>query len=504
MAAGANGQVAGGLADPAVGPDRPPPTPPEWSSDREPIEFAFDADVLTDAHGIVLDANTPAAQLFQCRREFMLGKPIGLFVDQSDRAIFYDHLSRLPGVGNSDTLKLRVGRRGPDVRDVIAVTTAVGDGENGRTVAYRWLLRDVTGVERTERELRRERELLDGLVDAADAIILLVDSRGQIIRSNGYLHDVSGCAAHELHGEDWASTLLTPEDRPAGRRVLTQALTHGSGRSGPLAFRVRAGALRSVIWSARGLASGGESVVALIGHDVTELQEAQIHAVQVERLAAIGQMAAGLAHESRNALQRSQACLSLLGLRLADRPDVTDLLERAQRAQDDLHRLYEGMLNYAAPVRVDVRPCDLATVWREAWADLAGIAGWGDAELLEAGDGVNTRALADAFHMRRVFRNLFENARTAATGPLRVTITRAPTTLGQRPALQVSVRDNGPGFLPATRGRLFQAFFTTKMRGTGLGLALCKRVIDEHGGLIEAGPGGPGAEVIIILPRSTS
>jgi PAS domain S-box-containing protein len=504
MAAGANGQVAGRLADPADGPDRAPPTLPEWSSDREPFEFAFDADLLTDAHGIVLDANAPAAQLFQCPREFLLGKPLGLFVAWADRATFYDHLSRLPGVSMADTLRLRVGRRGSEPRDVIAVTAVIEDRENGRPTAYRWLLRDVTGARRTERELLQERRLLDGVVDAADAIILVIDWRGRIIRSNDYLHDVSGYAAHELHGRDWALTLLAVEDRPAGRRVLAQARTHGSGRTGPLGFRGPAGVIRSVAWSARALTADDESAVVLIGHDVTDLQEAQVHAVRAERLAAVGQMAAGLAHESRNALQRSQACLSLLGLRLADRPDVCDLLERAQRAQNDLHRLYEGVLNYAAPVRVDVRPCDLATVWREAWADLAGTAGWGDAELLEAGDGIDARALADAFRMRRVFRNLFENARTATTGPLRVTITRAATTLGQRPALWVSVRDNGPGFSPATCGRLFQAFFTTKMRGTGLGLALCKRVIDEHGGRIEAGPGGPGAEVIIILPRSNS
>ncbi len=68
----------------------------------------------------------------------------------------------------------------------------------------------------------------------------------------------------------------------------------------------------------------------------------------------------------------------------------------------------------------------------------------------------------------------------------------------------MGVRDNGPGFPPAVRGRLFEAFFTTKMRGTGLGLALCKRVVEEHGGRIEPGPGdGPGAEIIITLPRST-
>src|SRR5205807_769541 len=98
-------------------------------------------------------------------------------------------------------------------------------------------------------------------------------------------------------------------------------------------------------------------------NDVTDLQVAQQRAVQTERLAAIGQMAAGLAHESRNCLQRSQACLTILGLRLADRPEALKLLGRAQKAQDDLHRLYEEVREYAAPLRLEMQRCQLADVW---------------------------------------------------------------------------------------------------------------------------------------------
>jgi signal transduction histidine kinase len=162
------------------------------------------------------------------------------------------------------------------------------------------------------------------------------------------------------------------------------------------------------------------------------------------------------------------------------------------------------LLSYANPIRLDPVPCDLTSVWREAWADVAGSPGFTDAELIEAGgDGIPI-ARVDGFQLRRVFRNLFDNARTATTGPLRVTISWGAGELAGRPALRVGVRDNGPGFPPGSHGRLFEAFFTTKTRGTGLGLALCQRVIEEHGGRIRAGRDGPGAEVIITLPRSTS
>ncbi|HEV3258225.1 MAG TPA: PocR ligand-binding domain-containing protein, partial [Gemmataceae bacterium] len=100
------------------------------------------------------------------------------------------------------------------------------------------------------------------------------------------------------------------------------------------------------------------------------LEEAQKKTLQAERLAAIGEMVAGLAHEGRNALQRSQACLEMLCLRLQGQPEALSLLGRVQKAQDDLHSLYDEVRGYAAPMHLEPRACNLAEVWREAWADL--------------------------------------------------------------------------------------------------------------------------------------
>src|SRR5205807_635786 len=117
--------------------------------------------------------------------------------------------------------------------------------------------------------------------------------------------------------------------------------------------------------------------VLLVGHDVTELHEQQ-------RLAAIGQMMAGLTHESRNAIQRSQACLERLMWKLHDRPEALDLVARAQRAQNDLLRLYEDVRSYAAPVRTAPAVCDLREVWRDAWERLVSLCPGRDVRLAEA------------------------------------------------------------------------------------------------------------------------
>jgi signal transduction histidine kinase len=238
-----------------------------------------------------------------------------------------------------------------------------------------------------------------------------------------------------------------------------------------------------------------------VGERTAELKAAQQKVLQVERLAAIGQLAAGLAHESGNALQRSQACLSVLVLKLADRPEELKLLARLQRAQDDLHSLHEEVREYAAPMHLEQRTCELAGLWREAWEDLAAQQAGRQVELREDAGGLPWQCLADPFRLRQVFRNLLENA--LAAGSDRVEIHCSVADLGGREAVRVAVRDNGPGFAPGERAKLFEPFYTTKVHGTGLGLAICKRIVEAHGGRIEAGT-GPGAEIVITLPGRPS
>jgi signal transduction histidine kinase len=232
------------------------------------------------------------------------------------------------------------------------------------------------------------------------------------------------------------------------------------------------------------------------------LEESQKKALQAERLAAIGQVVTGLAHESRNALQRCQSCLAMLGLRLQDRPDALDLLGRLQKAQDDLHRLFDDVRDYAAPIRLEPGGCHLAEVWREAWADLAPLRKGKDAELREETDGVDLWCVSSRFHLKQVFRNLLDNALTAGGEPVRVVIACSPAAIEGAPAVQVAVRDNGPGFTKEQRQKVFEPFCTTKVHGTGLGLAICKRIVEAHGGRIAVGEGAePGAEILVTLAR---
>ncbi len=233
------------------------------------------------------------------------------------------------------------------------------------------------------------------------------------------------------------------------------------------------------------------------------MRAAQARALQAERLAAIGEMVAGLAHESRNALQRSQACLEMLVLRVAGQPELEGLIGRIGAAQSDLHRLYEDVRAYAAPIHLERRRCRADLIWREAWNQVEDSAGAGAGRLRESIAPGPLECLADTFRLRQVFRNLFENSLAASRPPAQVAVDARQVRERGRWLLRIGVRDRGAGLPESVRGRVFEPFFTTRTRGTGLGLAIAKRIVDAHEGTLELGDEAPpGAEFVITLPRA--
>jgi len=238
--------------------------------------------------------------------------------------------------------------------------------------------------------------------------------------------------------------------------------------------------------------------------DVTERKRAQERTLQTERLAAIGQMMTGLAHESGNALARSQSCLEMLTWEVEDRPEALDLIQRIQKAQDHLRQLYEEVRGYAAPLKLERDVWNLAGIWRQAWENLA-LARQGRVALLREDMGaVDLHWGVDQFRLEQVFRNILDNALAACADPVQITVGCAATVLNGHPAVRLVFRDNGPGLSLEQQQRIFDPFFTTKTKGTGLGMAIAQRVVEAHGGQIAAGaaPGG-GAEIVITLPRET-
>jgi signal transduction histidine kinase len=240
--------------------------------------------------------------------------------------------------------------------------------------------------------------------------------------------------------------------------------------------------------------------VLAVGVDVTDLLAAQERALQSERLATIGRTITGLAHESRNALQRIQAGMEMLELELEQCPDARRDLDSIQRATHDLNNLLEEVRNFAAPIHLHLEQASLPDVWRRVWRHLEVARENRDVELTESFDEGDMTAKIDILRVEQVFRNLFENSFSATTDPVCISI---DCQHNDGDEFRITVRDNGPGLSPESSEKVFEPFYTTKSTGTGLGMAIVDRIIQAHHGTIRVGPTNSqnGAEFIITLPR---
>jgi len=349
--------------------------------------------------------------------------------------------------------------------------------------------------------------------DDADARANLID----ILELDGYAADSAGTFGELMGRSDWDDLLAIVLDRRLPDGTADAFLAELRARAPNVPVIIVTG-FADVEGAIAALRQGAlDYIVKPIDSEIfrtrlariaenrrikDELKEAQEKVLQSERLAAIGQTMAGLAHESRNALQRSQACLEMLGLELTDRPAALDLVARIQKAQDDLYQLYEEVRDYSAPLRLSCHDHDLRPIVEQTWEHLAGLRSGRDARLEFHPASKPACCHVDAFALEQVFRNVLENSLAAGNDPLRITVRIQAGRLDDHPAVKISFVDNGPGLLPEARERIFEPFFTTKTKGTGLGMAISRRIVEAHGGRIAVGHAPAGAEIIVLLPCS--
>lgn len=237
-----------------------------------------------------------------------------------------------------------------------------------------------------------------------------------------------------------------------------------------------------------------------------QLQKVQEQLVASERLAAIGQMVAGLAHESRNAFQRSQAGLEMLELNLAEDEENLAIISKVQKALEELQRLYEEVREYSAPVVLANDQVNILSLIHETWRQIQSINRGSDLELeVVATEEVKNRTYTlDLHRFHQVLRNLMENA-VDATDAARKDDAAVPAKVSvalreESDRLFIEITDEGSGIPAEERDNIFEPFFTTKTKGTGLGLAITKRVIEKHGGAIAVVDSPEGARFQIQLP----
>lgn len=242
----------------------------------------------------------------------------------------------------------------------------------------------------------------------------------------------------------------------------------------------------------------------LLRREVCRLQE-QLHEKnreleRRERLAALGEMAAGVAHEIRNPLGGIGLYASLLERDLKDRPQQRDLAKRIGAGVNHLEAIVGGVLAFAGGGEPNRQPMRLAGMLDKASAQ-AIPRGQELGVRIEVGrSGENVELLCDGGQVQRALLNLLLNAIDAAGRDGRVWV-RPGDGVDEDGLFPIAVEDNGPGIAPQFLQRVFNPFFTTKDTGTGLGLAIVHRIAESNGGRVTArNRSGGGASFVLSLP----
>ena len=181
----------------------------------------------------------------------------------------------------------------------------------------------------------------------------------------------------------------------------------------------------------------------------------------------------------------------------------SNYLNAIEDAADGLHCLLEELRNYSAPIQLDLNNWDLPSVWRKSWADLVVERGSKHIELREtAVETLQLNCCLDRMRFEQVFRNIFGNSIAACDRETIVEVCCSEELYGGEQWLSIVIRDNGPGMNQEQATRLFEAFFTTKHKGTGLGMAIVRRLVEAHRGRIDVIEiDRPGTAIQILLPR---
>jgi two-component system sensor histidine kinase PilS (NtrC family) len=350
-------------------------------------------------------------------------------------------------------------------------------------------------LEAREVDLATITALHEAIVQSVASGLLTLDAGGRVTFLNRAGEEITGLAFRDVVG------------LPAARWF--QAFQGTGGRDETDFVNTRGERLRLgySLFPLRG--RGTEDIgTAVIFQDLTELRAMEEAVQRSDRLADLGRLSAGLAHELRNPLASMSGCIELLrtsaSLGQEDRRLMDIVLREATRLDD----LVTRFLQFARPAPVRRRPTDVAAMAAETLEVFANDPAAARVRLER--QLVPTPLDCDPDQLRQVLWNLLANAAQAvasregeAAGPAerqvagRIRVTCAPEEGGAR----LTVEDDGPGIAPADLPRIFVPFFTTKALGTGLGLATVQRIVDGHGGVVavDSAP-GKGTVFTVRLP----
>jgi len=256
--------------------------------------------------------------------------------------------------------------------------------------------------------------------------------------------------------------------------------------------------------------SGKIRGATLFFKDLTRVEQLEERERLRDRLAALGEMAAAIAHEVKNPLAGIEVMAGLLKRQLSDSPDAQTILADIIKEAKMANAIVLEVLEFVRPIRLQVEYVSLGSAIVDAVSHSEGVArGTVEVDLTIPHDLPPIQG--DPHQLRQIFTNLLINAYEALNGrgSVRIVATTLPeeeaTDAVNGPTVQVEVIDNGPGIPPETVDRIFSPFFTTKPQGSGLGLAIVRKIVDAHDGRIDVSVGAQGGTTFkVTLPVNGS
>ena len=434
-------------------------------------------------------------------KEELLGKKVSeVFVDQEQRSILTREVNREPTPqGREITLRRKDGQ--PLI--CLNTSSAVRD-TGGKIVRYQGALADITERRSIEKRLYQQQEFARRLVDSFPDLIFVCDTERRYTFVSPKVEEVLGYNTQETIGTIFGERTHL-EDRSAFLSVFDDLL-QGKRNFASIEIRVRHKdaewrRLRchfSPLFDVNGKIEG----VVISGRDITEVKRLEEQLIQAEKLAAMGQMLAGVAHELNNPLTAILGASELIRDRAGIDENTKRQLEMTHRQARRAARIVQNLLEFSRPASPQKKTLDLnAVVDRTLQLH--------EHSLRRSSIQVDFHpcpnlppTIGDANQLIQVFLNLVANAEHAirevrTSGRIQIRLGK----LSSR--VFASVQDDGAGIKPEILPKIFDPFFTTKRPGggTGLGLSICMSIVREHGGdmEVESLPAG-GAAFTVYLP----
>jgi PAS domain S-box-containing protein len=462
---------------------------------RLAVESAPNSMILVDEAGRIVLVNAQTERLFGYPRAELLGRTIDILVPVRfrgahpghRRSFFAEPQVRSMGAGR-DLFGLR--------KDGSEVPVEIGLNPF-KTATASYVLAAIVDI--TER--KRAEERFRAVVESSPSAMLMVDAKGKIVLVNAQTEKLFGYTRQEILGQ--SIELLVPgrfRDRHPGHR----AEFHGAPRSRPM------GADRDLY----GLRKDGSEVPVEIGLnpiktaegdfvlaavvDLTVFKRMQAEMIRTQNLAAIGEMAATIAHEVKNPLAAISGPLQILEEDLKVGNPHKELMGEILAQVKRLDQTVRGLLAFSKPTTPSKQPIPL----QEFVERIGRLVGEHRQDIKVVYEGPADALLAaDPPLLEQVLWNLFLNGMEAMKGSGRIRVV-ARSTPG---SLELSVVDTGSGIAPDLLQKIFKPFVTTKTTGTGLGLSLCRKIVEAHRGTIEiSSVSGTGTTVLLRFPSSPS